>query len=131
MNIFCLNVSVDAGRCHVHCNVRSRLKGRRESLQGRFHEESLRMPIDHQRTPVCRPERVTTIAADIDLAAAILDVADATAGVHLHDRSVLSIANDPGSFPRGNVIEIGAQTQWHLVRRPPRAPMDLRGALDR
>jgi arylsulfatase A-like enzyme len=67
-------------------------------------------------------KRVTTIAANIDLAPTILDVADATAGLSLDGRSLIPIANDPGSFARGIVIETGPKQNgaWYAGIRSPR-----------
>ncbi|NKE63166.1 sulfatase [Lentzea sp. PSKA42] len=86
------------------------------------YEESLRVPLIIRGPGVPIGERVSTIAANIDLAPTILDVADATAALPVDGRSLIPIANDPGSLPRGIVIETGPKRNgpWYAGLRAPR-----------
>lgn len=86
------------------------------------YEESLRVPLIIRGPGLPAGKRVTTIAANIDLAPTILDVADATAALPMDGRSLLPIANDPGTFARGIVIETGPKQNgaWYTGLRAPR-----------
>jgi N-acetylglucosamine-6-sulfatase len=86
------------------------------------YEESIRVPLIIRGPGVPPGKHVTTIAANTDLAPTILDIADAPAGVVVDGRSLLPIANSPGSFARGIVIETGPQQSgaWYAGLRSPR-----------
>lgn len=86
------------------------------------YEESLRVPLIIRGPGLPAGKRVTTIAANIDLAPTILDIADATPGLTVDGRSLLPIASDPGSFPRGIVVETGPRQSgaWYAGLRSPR-----------
>lgn len=86
------------------------------------YEESIRVPLIIRGPGLPANKHVSTIAANIDLAPTILAVAGATAGVTVDGRSLLPIANDPGSFPRGIVIETGPKESgnWYAGLRSPR-----------
>lgn len=86
------------------------------------YEESLRVPLIIRGPGLPAGKRVTTIAANIDLAPTILDVADATAGLTTDGQSLLPIANNPQTFARGIVIETGPKQSgpWYAGLRAPR-----------
>lgn len=100
------------------------MQGEHRVVSGKIvpYEESIRVPLVIRGPGIPAGKRVTTIAANIDLAPTILDVADATAGLPLDGRSLIPIANDPGSFPRGIVIETGPKQNgaWYAGIRSPR-----------
>jgi N-acetylglucosamine-6-sulfatase len=86
------------------------------------YEESIRVPLILRGPGVPAGKRVTTIAANIDLAPTILDAATAQAGVVVDGRSLLPIAAADQPFPRGIVIETGPKQQgaWYAGLRSPR-----------
>ncbi|WP_436758102.1 sulfatase family protein [Streptosporangium sp. V21-05] len=86
------------------------------------YEESIRVPLIIRGPGLPAGRHVSTIAANIDLAPTILDVADATAGVTVDGRSLLPIAADTASPARGIVIETGPKQsgRWYAGLRAPR-----------
>jgi N-acetylglucosamine-6-sulfatase len=85
------------------------------------YEESIRVPLIIRGPGLPAGRRVSTIAANIDLAPTILDFADATAGLPVDGRSLLPVVGDP-SFARGIVIETGPKQSgtWYAGIRAPR-----------
>jgi len=86
------------------------------------YEESIRVPLIISGPGVPAGKRVTTLAANIDLAPTILDAADAPAALPLDGRSLLPIAvQDPGEA-RAIVIETGPKERgaWYAGLRTPR-----------
>ena len=100
------------------------MQGEHRILQGKVvpYEESVRVPLMIRGPGLPAGKQVTTIAANIDLAPTILDVAGATAGITVDGRSLVPIANDPASFARGIVIETGPRSSgtWYAGLRSPR-----------
>lgn len=100
------------------------MQGEHRVVSGKVvpYEESIRVPLIIRGPGVPAGKRVTTIAANIDLAPTVLDVADAAAGITVDGRSLLPIANDPASFARGIVIETGPRQSgaWYAGLRSPR-----------
>ncbi|WP_326824495.1 sulfatase family protein [Streptosporangium sp. NBC_01756] len=86
------------------------------------YEESIRVPLIIRGPGLPVGGHVSTLAANIDLAPTILDVADASAGVTVDGRSLLPIAADPASSARGIVIETGPKQsgKWYAGLRTPR-----------
>ncbi len=86
------------------------------------YEESIRVPLMIRGPGLPAGKHVTTIAANVDLAPTILEVTGATAALTLDGRSLVPIANDPGSFARGIVIETGPKQSgpWYAGLRSPR-----------
>lgn len=100
------------------------MQGEHRIVSGKVvpYEESVRVPLIIRGPGLPAGKHVSTIGANVDLAPTILDAADATAGVVLDGRSLLPIANDPASFPRGIVIETGPKQsgRWYAGIRSPR-----------
>jgi arylsulfatase A-like enzyme len=100
------------------------MQGEHRIVSGKIvpYEESIRVPLIIRGPGLPAGKRVSTIAANIDLAPTILDVADAAAGLTVDGRSLLPIANDPASFARGIVIETGPRQSgtWYAGIRSPR-----------
>jgi N-acetylglucosamine-6-sulfatase len=86
------------------------------------YEESIRVPLIVRGPGLPAGKHVTTIAANIDLTPTILDLTGAAAGVTVDGRSLLPIANHPGSVGRGIVIETGPRQSrpWYAGLRSPR-----------
>ncbi|GLZ28678.1 sulfatase [Lentzea sp. NBRC 105346] len=100
------------------------MQGEHRIVAGKIvpYEESLRVPLIIRGPGFPAGKRVTTLAANVDLAPTILDVTDTPAGLTVDGRSLLPIANDPGSFARGIVIETGPKESgtWYAGLRTPR-----------
>jgi N-acetylglucosamine-6-sulfatase len=100
------------------------MQGEHRIVSGKIvpYEESIRVPLIMRGPGLPAGTRVTTIAANVDLAPTILDAADATAGLAVDGRSLIPIANDPASFARGIVIETGPRQSgnWYAGIRSPR-----------
>jgi N-acetylglucosamine-6-sulfatase len=100
------------------------MQGEHRIVSGKVvpYEESIRVPLLMRGPGIPAGKRVTTIAANTDLAPTILDAADATAGLTVDGRSLLPIANDPNSPARGIVIETGPKQSgtWYAGIRSPR-----------
>jgi len=86
------------------------------------YEESIRVPLILRGPGVPAGKRVTTIAANVDLAPTILDAAGASAALTVDGRSLLPIARQDQPFPRGIVIETGPREDgaWYVGLRSPR-----------
>jgi arylsulfatase A-like enzyme len=86
------------------------------------YEESIRVPLIIRGPGVPTGKRVSTIAANIDLAPTILDAADAQPALNVDGRSLLPIAAQDDAVARGIVIETGPRERgaWYTGLRAPR-----------
>jgi arylsulfatase A-like enzyme len=100
------------------------MQGEHRITQGKVvpYEESIRVPLIIRGPGVPAGRQVNTIAANIDLAPTILEVAGATAGVSVDGRSLIPIANSPDVELRGIVIETGPRQSgnWYVGIRSAR-----------
>jgi arylsulfatase A-like enzyme len=100
------------------------MQGEHRITQGKVvpYEESIRVPLMIRGPGFPAGRQVTTIAANVDLAPTILEVAGASPGVTLDGRSLVPIANSTGTLLRGIVIETGPRESgnWYAGIRSAR-----------
>jgi N-acetylglucosamine-6-sulfatase len=100
------------------------MQGEHRITQGKVvpYEESIRVPLLIRGPGFPAGKQVTTIAANIDLAPTILEVAGASAGVTVDGRSLVPIANSTETLLRGIVIETGPRESgnWYAGIRSAR-----------
>ncbi len=100
------------------------MQGEHRIPQGKVvpYEESIRVPLMIRGPGFPAGRQVDTIAANIDLAPTILEVAGASAGLTMDGRSLLPIANSTDRQLRGIVIETGPKQSaaWYAGLRSAR-----------
>jgi len=100
------------------------MQGEHRIRQGKVvpYEESIRVPLMIRGPGFPAGRQVNTIAANIDLAPTILEVAGATAGLTIDGRSLVPIASSPDTELRGIVIETGPKESgpWYAGIRSAR-----------
>jgi arylsulfatase A-like enzyme len=100
------------------------MQGEHRIRQGKVvpYEESIRVPLMIRGPGFPAGRQVDTIAANVDLAPTILDVAGASPGLTLDGRSLVPIANSTVTEQRGIVIETGPRQSgnWYAGIRSPR-----------